>query len=297
MITRLRKAVAALLRATPATGGQVLTPLPGVIVSSTPHARMPSHALYRPALGVVVQGAKQVLVGEQRLDYQAGEALVTRIALPASGRVLVASKAAPFMGVSIELDAVLLQETLARLDPMPSAKEALPGLCVHVLPPPVLDCVARIVEAASLAQADVLLPTLLRELNYWLLTGATAADVAAMARPEGALHRVADAVVYLRRHFRERLQVEALAAASSMSVSLFYRQFRAVTALSPLQFQKQLRLLEAKRLLENDEVNVTGAALSVGYESLSQFSREYLRCFGHSPRHSVQAGTEEHGAA
>ena len=289
MLTRLQSAVDNLLSRSAGEGDRVLSPLPGLIVSTTTRARMPSHALYRPALGVVVQGAKQVLAGRRILDYRAGQGLVTGLAMPASGRVLTASRARPFMGVSIELDTSLLQQVLAGLDPAPSPLVAAAGLSVHTLPPPLLDCVARIVEAAQIdATGGVLVPTLLRELGYWLLTGPTGPDVAAMARPEGTLQRIADAVVHLRRHFRQPLQVDALAAASHMSVSLFYRRFRAATGMSPLQFQKQLRLLEARRLLETRSVNVTAAALAVGYESLSQFSREYQRSFGHSARHSLQ---------
>lgn len=289
MLTRLHSAVDNLLSRSAGEGDRVLSPLPGLIVSTTTRARMPSHALYRPALGVVVQGAKQVLAGRRILDYRAGQGLVTGLAMPASGRVLTASRARPFMGVSIELDTSLLQQVLAGLDPAPSPLVAAAGLSVHTLPPPLLDCVARIVEAAQIdATGGVLVPTLLRELGYWLLTGPTGPDVAAMARPEGTLQRIADAVVHLRRHFRQPLQVDALAAASHMSVSLFYRRFRAATGMSPLQFQKQLRLLEARRLLETRSVNVTAAALAVGYESLSQFSREYQRSFGHNARHSLQ---------
>ncbi|WP_426805470.1 AraC family transcriptional regulator [Stenotrophomonas sp. SrG] len=292
MLTRLHDAVESLLSRSAGEGDRVLSPLPGVIVSTTHRARMPTHALYRPALGVVVQGAKQVLAGRRSLDYRAGQGLVTGIAMPASGRVLAASRAQPFMGVSIELDTGVLQQVLAGLDPGPSALAAASGLSVHTLPAPLLDCVARIVEAVRIDDAAaVLVPTLLRELSYWLLTGPTGPEVAAMARPEGTLHRIAEAVVHLRRHFRQPLQVESLAAASNMSVSLFYRRFRAVTGISPLQFQKQLRLLEARRLLETQAVNVTTAALAVGYESLSQFSREYQRCFGHTARESLQRST------
>ncbi len=282
-LERLRNAVAGVLER---HGGHdvIVSPIAGVSIATTRSRRLPAQALYRPALGLVVQGAKRVLVGQRSLDYVAGQALLTSLLMPATGQVLRASARAPFIGVVLELDASLLREVVSLLDQPPPASPADFGLSVHAPDAPVLDALARMVElAASPDAVPVLLAGLQRELAYWLLKGPAGPQFAGLALPGDDAARIGRALHFLQRHYREALSVESLAVRANMAVSQFHRRFRALTAMSPLQYQKRLRLLDARQRLERGADSVTAVAYAVGYGGLSQFSRDYARYFGHPP--------------
>lgn len=274
---------------TQASSGDTLRELlPGVWLGRASGARVPSAALYRPALGAVLQGAKQVLAGDRVLDYRAGEALLTRLPVPARGVVTAGSRSTPFMGMVVELDPALLREVLAQMRTAPAPDE-MTVFSVVTLQAPVLDCLLRLLRLAvdNEDARHLLLPSLQRELALRLLQGPDGAAVAALAQPPPEARRLGIALRTLQRGFRQPLDVAALAQRAGMSSSQFYRRFREATSLSPLQYHKQLRLLEARRLLQQGDTSVASAAFAVGYESASQFSREYSRLFGQSPRHTV----------
>ena len=280
---------------TQASSGDTLRELlPGVWLGRTRGARVPSAALYRPALGAVLQGAKQVLAGDRMLDYRAGEALLTRLPVPARGVVTASSRGTPFMGMVVELDPALLREVLAQMRTAPAPGE-MTAFSVVTLPASVLDCLLRLLRLAvdNEDARHLLLPSLQRELALRLLQGPDRAAVAALAQPPPEARRLGIALRTLQLGFRQPLDVAALAQRAGMSSSQFYRRFREATSLSPLQYHKQLRLLEARRLLQQGETSVASAAFAVGYESASQFSREYSRLFGQPPRHSVPGGRKD----
>jgi len=259
------------------------TPVPGMVIGYAAAQKLPDYAIYRPALGVVVQGAKQVWLGQQVLDYKEGEALLVSVSLLAKGVITRASAARPFLGVSIELDIGILREVSALIGTR--TEPAARSLSVHALAPEIVDCLLRL--ARRLDEPDALLvlyPSLMRELSYWLLTGGTGAELRALIDPGGPSDRIERALAQLRSGFAGPVRVEDLAAAAGMSVTSFHRHFKALTQVTPIQYQKQLRLVEARRILDSGAENVTGAAFAVGYESTAQFSRDYARFYGLPPK-------------
>ncbi|WP_312320221.1 AraC family transcriptional regulator [Stenotrophomonas sp.] len=291
LLTALRQQAQHWLAAQAIGGDTLREVLPGIWLARSGGVRVPSAALYRPALGAVLQGAKQVLAGDSVLDYRAGEALLTRLPVPARGVVTAGNRSTPFMGMVVELDPPLLREVLAQLRTPPTPSEVT-AFGVVTLQPLVLDCLLRLLRLAGDNEdaRRLLLPTLRRELALRLLQGPDGAAVAALAQPPPEARRLGTALRTLQRGFREPLDVTALAQRTGMSSSQFYRRFREATSLSPLQYHKQLRLLEARRLLQQGDTSVASAAFAVGYESASQFSREYSRLFGQPPRHTVPVG-------
>ena len=250
------------------------------------HVKPPRHLIFKPALCIVVQGAKWAIFGDERLEYKAGQALVVSIEMPAFGTVYEASPAEPYLGVIIEFDLALMREVMESLELVPQANAEIGrGVFVTDFDGPLADCTLRMVRLLDTPRAIPLLyPAIMREICYWLLTGPHGDQVMAMTMAKSHTRNVLNAIHSLRDRFSEPMRIEHLASAAQMSPSAFHRQFKSVTSMTPLQYQKQLRLLEARRLLVADEANVETAAYQVGYESPSQFSREYSRMFGMPPR-------------
>lgn len=263
--------------------------IPALGFMRTTAPTLPRHQLYQPALCIVVQGAKRMAVGAAAFDYAGQQALVVGFDLPVLASITQASAEQPFMGMVLEFDIGLLREVLEQLDPPPGPRDSSSlGLFVETLTPPVVACITRLVELLATPQAiPVLYPALARELYYWLLTGPNGGEIAKLALPDSHTRRIARAIHLLRRDFTRALRVADLAEAARMSPSAFHQHFKTMTSMTPLQYQKQLRLLEARRLMLSDAVSAANAAYQVGYQSASQFSREYARLFGVPPRRSV----------
>lgn len=261
------------------------TPVSGLVIGHTDGQKLPGYALYRPAIGVVVQGAKQVWLGEQVLDYSEGEALLVSISLLAKGVITRASAEHPFLGVSIELDVAVLREVASMLEPENERARDSSGLSVHVLGPEIIDCLVRLTKLLGTPESlNILYPGLLRELSFWLLKGNMGAELRALVSPDGPSSRIEQALAVLRSDFARAMRVEDLAAAAGMRVTSFHRHFKALTRSTPIQYQKQLRLVEARRILDAGVDNVTSAAFAVGYESPAQFSRDYALFYGLPPK-------------
>lgn len=271
--------------------GVFLTPMDRVVVmrnSRSPLPQQAQHVLYMPALCVVVQGAKQITVGEDVFDYAEGSALVVSVELPALGRVTKASADAPYLGMTIEFDVGLLHEVMEQLEPPPPQTGDGLGVFIEHLSDPAYDCILRLARLLAKPEAiPALYPAITRELYYWLLAGPNGGEICKIARRESHTRRIADAIYFLRKNFTRQLRVEEMAEAAVMSLSSFHHHFKTLTAMTPLQFQKELRLLEARRLMVTQSASVTHAAYQVGYESISQFSREYARMFGAPPKRDV----------
>ena len=269
-------------------GGEGLfaTPIDGLVLMRATDTVLPTHTIYRPCLCVVVQGAKQVAFGDRTLDYDELQCLIVSIDLPAIGRVTRASAARPYMAIVLEFDVQIMRAVMEELEDPPRPNEGVgPGIFVDDMVAPLADCMLRLVRMLDTPQAiPVLYPALVREICFWLLTGANAGEVCKLALPDSHTRRIAAALFLLRNHFTRPIRVEELAAAARMSPSSFHQHFKTLTSMTPLQYQKQLRLLEARRLMLADGANASSAAYQVGYESASQFSREYARMFGMAPR-------------
>jgi AraC-like DNA-binding protein len=266
-----------------------VTAMEGLTILRSDHPKPLSHMVIKPALCITLQGAKWTAFGDRRFDYRAGQALVVGIEMPAIGQVTQASPTEPYLGLVVELDLGVMREVLGSLDPAPVAVERTGhGVFVSDFAGPLADCVDRAVRLLDTPRAIALLyPALMREICYWLLTGQHGGEVAKMALGSDRIRRIVSAIHALRDRYAEHVRVDELASIAQLSASAFHRQFKALTAMTPLQYQKQLRLFEARRLLASGETNVETAAFRVGYESPSQFSREYTRMFGASPRRDV----------
>lgn len=273
-------------------GGEGYFPVPNaglhVIRAFRP---MDNHYVYRPSLCITLQGGKEILIGDETLGYGPMQCLVIGLDLPACGRIVAASPDEPFVGITVEFDVGLMRDILEKLD-MPVVAPANPvrSMFVTDVDGALADCVLRMVRLTETPKAmPILFPGLMREFYYWLLSGPDASNLWRQAVPDTYLERIGRAIHLLRQNFSKTLRVERLAETSNMSLSSFHQHFKALTAMSPLQFQKQLRLLEARRLLTAEGVNVAEAAHQVGYESASQFSREYSRMFGNPPKHDAMS--------
>lgn len=269
------------------------TPIPDVVVMRTSQTVLPEdsqHMLYTPALCVVAQGAKQIRVGDDVFDYQEGNALVVSVELPGFGCVTRATAAKPYLGLTIGFDIALMRDVLEQLKtpPRPSADRL--GVFIQELNAPMQDCVVRLARLLATPDAiPVLYPGIVRELYFWLLTGPHGGEISKIVRTDSHTRRIADAIHMVRRDFTRPIRVEEMAETARMSASSFHQHFKTITAMSPLQYLKQVRLLEARRLMVTQAIGVTTAAFQVGYESASQFSREYARMFGRPPKQDAEA--------
>lgn len=290
----LNDLVRALKRYTDAQAGEspYATPIEGFTILRSDQVKRPAHHILKPALCMVLQGAKWTSFEGKRVHYRAGEALVVNVEMPLFGTVAPASPKEPYLGIVIEFGLAILQEVIEGLDNAPQAgkvnKEG--GIFVTDLTDALNDCALRSLRLLDTPKAiPILYPGIMREICYLLLTGPDGGHVMRVAMANGHEQRVINAIHSLRDRFAEPLRVEDLASIAKMSPSAFHRQFKSLTSITPIQYQKQLRLLEARRLMVAEAANVETAAFDVGYESPSQFSREYIRMFGLSPRRDIQA--------
>jgi AraC-like DNA-binding protein len=267
------------------------TTIEGLLILRSDHEKLPSHLIFRPALCVVVQGAKWTTFGDQRFDYGPGQALVVSVEMPAFSKITQASPSEPYLGLVIEFDLKMMSEVLEQLSTPPKIADHVErGVFVTNFDGPLADCVLRMLRLLDTPDAiPVIRPLIMREICYWLLTGPHGGEVAKLVLASSHTHRVVSAIHTLRHQFKEAVRIEDLAAIAQLSPSAFHRQFKALTSMTPLQYQKQLRLLEARHLLVAGAANVETAAFQVGYESPSQFSREYVRMFGAPPRRDIAA--------
>ncbi len=283
---------AALLRYTDLAPGEspYRTAIDSLAIMRSDHPKPPTHMIFRPAMCIVAQGAKWASIGGNRLEYRAGQALVIGVETPSVGRVFEASPGAPCLVLAFELDLAIMRSVAEALESPPRVSgEPGSGVFVTDFQGPLADCALRLVRLLDTPQAiPTLYPVIMREICYWLLTGPHGGDVARMTLAHSPSQRVISAMHSLRSRFNETIRVEELAAIAQMSPSAFHRQFKALTAQTPLQYQKQLRLLEARRLMVSSAVNVEAASFQVGYESPSQFSREYARMFGAPPKRDAK---------
>jgi AraC-like DNA-binding protein len=290
-----RDLVSLLERLTGEVEGSIETPIAGLTVHRIMRPGGPKPAIQLPALALIAQGSKRVLVGGEEYGYDPLHYMVTSVDLPAVGKVTVASATQPYLGLRLDLDVEAIVELIQdeKLPPVAHA-EASRGLFVNRLSMTMLDAVLRLLRLVeSPDDIPILAPMVKREILYRLLRNGQGARLRQMALQDSQTQRVAKAIRLLRENFSRPIRVESIAKDVHMSVSSLHHQFKAVTAMSPLQYQKQLRLQEARRLMLFGDVDVAIAAHRVGYESASQFSREYSRFFGAPPLRDRRRWLEE----
>lgn len=248
---------------------------------------IPEHELtaeYEPMVNLVLRGSKSMTIGERTLHYDSATYFVLSIELPAIGHVRPDDSGAPYLAVSLTLDPPRLALLLADLPETDPCAGAASGFDVAAVTPELMDAWVRMLRLMrSPADIPALAPAYEREILYRVLQGPQSRMLRAIALPESGLARIHQSIQWIRREFDQPLRVDALAERAAMSLSTFHRHFKAATALSPLQYQKQIRLMRARSLVLSGSHSVAAAAFEVGYESANQFSREYARAFGLPP--------------
>jgi AraC-like DNA-binding protein len=289
-------------------GAMALRRLAGRLAAYTPHdgafqlrlpgtyairlSRMTTEASYAtlgPALCVAAQGAKVVMLGSEVLEYDPSHLLVFAVGLPVSTQVIRASRKDPYLGFTLVLDPARVAELAGRVYPrgVPRSSDDR-GLYVGRSTDDIVDAVTRLLDLmAHPGDADLLGPLVVDEIVIRLLRTSIGARVAQIGHTKSGVQRIADAVTWIRAHFAQPVTVEEMAASVHMSGSSFHERFKAVTTMSPLQYQKVLRLHEARRLMLFQHMDASHACHRVGYLSLSQFSREYARFFGSAPTRDI----------
>ncbi len=262
---------------------------PGLHLARFSHPIGPVYASLPPSFCVIVQGAKDVLVGSDSFRYDAAHYLLTTLELPLSATVVEASVERPYLSLRLVLDpAVVTSMMVESGDIREGGDGSVPAVGVSRLDADLLDASLRLVRLAAVPdEYRVVAPLVTREIVYRLLIGPQGHRLRHLARFGGQAHRIARAIQTIRENFNKPLRIEDMARLLHMSVSGFHAHFKAVTAMSPLQFQKQLRLQEARRLMVSEQFDAGQAGFRVGYEDASQFNREYKRQFGEPPSRDV----------
>jgi AraC-like DNA-binding protein len=249
----------------------------------------PVHATLGPSVCIVAQGAKVMLLGRHVLEYDAARMIVSALDLPVAGQVTRASYRDPFLGVRLDLVPARVADLAARVYPrgLPKTSDHR-GLYVGQATDGIIEAVTRLLDLVAKAEdADLLGPLVIDEILIRLLRTSIGARVAQIGAPTSGVRRIAEAVSWIREHFAQPVTVEEMAAAAHMSASSFHQRFKDVTTMSPLQYQKVLRLHEARRLMLFQHLDAGDACHRVGYVSASQFSREYARFFGSAPTKDI----------
>ena len=259
----------------------VPTTIPGLQVVHSEGPTFPKPSMYHPSLCLVVQGEKEVTIGGRPFPFGAGQCLVVPVSLPVTARVVQA----PFLSLALELDPDQIYAILQELEPGPLAADPAPAtLRPMAVDAPMTGAFLRLLQCLDRSEdARILAPLVQKELLYRLLQSKQAGLVRPLGLPASQTRRVAKAIEHLRAHFHESIAMDELARRVNLSPSAFFLHFKRVTSISPLRYQKELRLQEARRLLVTEEADAASAAYQVGYESPSQFSRDYARMFGLPP--------------
>jgi AraC-like DNA-binding protein len=275
--------------------GLTQTALPGISLLRATATTEPLGEMAEPAVAVIAQGVKETALNGQVFRHGPGQFAIIPVDLPVTGHITQASPSAPLLAFVLSLRqetiVALLAEMSQKARAAPRPPAAVPaGIAVSDASPALLDAVTRLLALMDEPEAaDVLAPGVEREILWRLLTGPQAATVRQAGLADSHLAHLARAITWIRGHYDQTLRIEDLAGMAAMSVTSFHRHFRALTSMTPIQFQKQIRLNEARNRLLADPGDIAGAGYAVGYGSPSQFSREYRRMFGVSPSHHAPA--------
>lgn len=272
-------------------GMQFKHAIPGLSLYRVVEPAGPFSSVYEPSLSMIIKGSKRISVGDETLVYDESCFFLTAIGLPMTGQICAASEGEPYVAAMLRLDLERLRRLIADYDIQPSeTRERDRGIVVGAATPELLDAFLRLISLAA-APNDIpfLAGHIQNEILYRLLSGEQGARLRRFALAGTNSNRVAKAVAWLKENYTLPLRVEDLADMANMGVSTLHHHFRAMTAMSPLQFQKHLRLHHARELMLSGSLDAASASLKVGYESPTQFSREYRRMFGHPPLRDIRA--------
>lgn len=266
------------------------TPVPGLLFFRRETPSEPCACLIEPSIVLVVQGEKQMLLGDEAYTYNTNNFLITSLDLPASSQVITASEREPCLGLVLKLDFRVMADLIAQSSLAPPRSRPIDtGMGIGAITLPILEPFKRLLNLLDDPNSiTVLAPLIQREIHYRLLMSDQAPRLWQIAAAGSQTHRITKAIDWLKLNYALPLRIEELADHVQMSASSLHHHFRKLTAMSPLQYQKSLRLNEARRLMLNENLDAATSAFRVGYESPSQFSREYSRLFGASPRRNVE---------
>jgi AraC-like DNA-binding protein len=275
-------------RAVPEDG--LLEPFPGIVVGrfSKPSEEQ-VYAIFKPSFCVIAQGSKEVLLGEEVFRYDPGHYLISTVVLPVVSQVVEASEEKPYLGLQLYLDPTVIASVMMESGiETKKAGASVKAMNVSPIDDDLLDAALKLMKLLDTPdEMKFLAPLIIREIIYRLLRGEQGARLSHLLISEGDTRRITRAVNHLREHMDERLVIENLARELGMSVSGFHYHFKNVTAMSPVQFQKQMRLQEARRLMLGEDLDVASASFRVGYDDPSYFSREYKKFFGTPPQRDI----------
>lgn len=273
------------------TPGDCATPIEGLGFFRREHPSAPVVCMVEPSIILVAQGKKQLWVGGEGYPYDTSRFLLTSLDLPANSEVLAASPEHPCLGLTFKLDLRMLAELIAQTGPPPTRERPISkGVGIGTVTAGMLASFQRLLALLDETEAiPILAPLIHREIHYRLLQSDQAGRLRQITSVDGQGYRIAKAIDWLKLNYTSALRVDDLAGRVQMSTPTFHHHFRQLTSMSPLQYQKWLRLNEARRLMLNEHQDVSSAAFKVGYESPSQFSREYSRLFGVPPKRDIAA--------
>lgn len=269
--------------------GNFPTAVPGLMFSRREESFKPENCFFDPTITIVLQGQKQTILGSREYRYGEGYCLVNGVYMPSINYPTDASPKRPYLSLSIDVSRYLAIELSAEIAPSPRFDtDVYPNISIEKVNVQVLDAAMRLVELLDKpAQIPVMAPMILREIHYLMLVGPQGGFLRQVNTLGSQSCQIAKAIGWLKENFREPLHVEELAKKVNMGTSTFHRHFKEITSLSPLQYQKRLRLFEAQRLMLTDNEYAANACLAVGYESPTQFNREYKRLFGKPPAQDI----------
>ncbi len=272
-----------------AEGDQLVTAIPGLSLYRRDEPTEPTSRMYEQRICIIAQGAKRVLLGDETYVYDPHHFLITSVDLPTVVQIIKASREKPCLGLILKFDQREISQLMADSNlPPPRARESSRGMAIGEVTLPLLIAFQRLIDLfAEPKDIPILAPIIQREIFYRLLVGDQGARLRQMASVGSPSHQIAQAIDWLKSHYTLPLRIDDLAARVHMSTSAFHHHFRVLTAMSPLQYQKWLRLNEARRLMLTEHLNAATAAFQVGYESPSQFSREYRRFFDEPPLRDI----------
>jgi len=272
-----------------ASTGLTNTPIPRVEICMGQGSVDKAPCLYRSMICFILQGSKRVVINNTVLSYDHEQYLISALDLPLSGQILDAEDGQPYISISLMLDPAILAEMAASISSVRDHEQKGIGITINPMTDQLRDTLLRLLSLLDTpADIPVLAPMLEKELLYRLLQGPQGRLLRQIAQPDGALSHIRRAVAWIRDHYSSRLRIEELCHVTGMSRASLHRHFLLITGLSPIQYQKQLRLQEARQLLLSGEYRASDVAFVVGYESASQFNRDYRRQFGAPPVRNVR---------
>lgn len=269
---------------------ELATPISGLTLHHWKNPTEPTSYMFAPHLCLIAQGVKRIILGDESYIYDAHSFVVSSVEFPLVSQIIEASPEKPYLGLTLKLDLkeisqLMLHENLPTTRPRPTGR----GIGVSKLPPSLLNAVERLLELLDTPEdIPLFLPLIQKEIYYRLLMGEQGERLKQIAMIESHGYQMARAIGWMKEHFNKQLRIKDLAHYTGMSPSVFHHHFRALTSLSPLQFQKRIRLNEARRLMLIENMDAGNAGFQVGYESNTQFSREYKRMFGNPPKADIK---------